>query len=424
MENQLIKCTDAVVKIASRCNINCTYCYMYNHEDKSYLGQPKFMSKETYISFFKKVKIHCLKNNILKFHFILHGGEPLMVGVDYMKSFIKTAKYILEPEVESIFSIQTNGILINDEWCTFIKDYKIGIGISIDGVKSINDKYRIDHKGKGTYDKVIKSIKLLQKNKIGFGILSVINIEANPIDAYNHFKELGIEAVDFLLPDYTYDNLPPQISSPSLNRLDTPYADWLIRIFDVWFEDKYKLDIRLFKYSICLLLGGQVDFDYIGTSNNDVLVIETDGGIEPVDSLKICGNEFTKLNANIKNHSIDFGLSSPLSKMYHLSKKLVSQQCKVCPILEICGGGFLPHRYSKTNGFNNPSLYCTDLIKLFTHIQYKVISEFSQKQLSEFGDVELYSAEKVKNEITKGLENTKLLEYSEYLESFKIEENV
>lgn len=397
---------------------------MYNHEDKSYLNQPKFMSRETYINFFKQVKIHCLKNNVKTFQFILHGGEPLMAGIDYINSFINNAKYILEPEIKAIFSIQTNGILINDEWCAFIKENKIGLGISIDGIKSINDKYRIDHRGRGTYDKVIESIKLLQKNKIGFGVLSVINLEADPIETYNHFKELGVESVDFLLPDYTYDNLPPNISLANLDRLKTPYADWLIKIFDKWFEDTQKLEIRLFKYSICLFLGGQIDFDYIGTSNNDVLVIETDGGIEPVDSLKICGSEFTKIDANINTHSIDYGLSSSLSRMYHLSKKLVSKQCKVCPLLEICGGGFLPHRYSKTNGFNNPSIYCTDLIKLFTHIQQRLMNEFSNEQLADFGNIQIYTVEKVKNDIRNGLKNKSPLEYSEFIESFKMDHNV
>jgi len=417
-----IKCTDAVVKIASRCNINCTYCYMYNSGDESYKFQPKFMNDETVISLFKKVKTHCLKKGLSTFHFILHGGEPLLVGESFFRDFVKKAKRILLPEIKPTFSIQTNGILINDKWCELFKELKIGIGISIDGIQSVNDENRIDHRGKGTYERVVKGIKTMQRNDVGIGVLSVVNVDSDPIEAYEHIKLLNITSVDFLLPDYTYDNPPKGIINGDLDRLNTPYADWLIKIFDKWFTDKDKLDIRLFKYAVCLLLGGEIEFDYIGTANNDVLVIETDGGIEPVDSLKICGNEFTKIKANIKTHQIDEALQSPLSRMYHLSKKMVSKRCSVCPILEICGGGFLPHRYSSNNGFNNPSIYCVDLIKLFTHMQGKVMNEFTKAQLEEFGGITILTHEDVKKSIRQEVQEAEEPGYSEFLEFFKTPE--
>lgn len=416
-----IRCTEAVVKIASRCNINCTYCYMYNQGDETYKNQPKIMEKLTYINLFKKVKIHYLKESIPSFHFIIHGGEPLLAGKKNIFDFIKKAKYILLPEIQPTFSVQTNGILIDEEWCSIFKELNINIGISLDGPKIINDQYRIDHKGKGTYDKVVKGINILQKNDIQSGILSVININSKPLETYEHIKSLGIDNIDFLFPESNHDTLPEGIENNSLHR-ETPYADWLINLFDLWFEDKNKLDIRFFKFSILLLLGDNVQFDYIGRSTNDIIVIETDGGIEPVDSLKICGDSFTKINFNIMSNSISEALQAPLNKMYNLSKKIVAKQCKVCPLLEICGGGYLPHRYSSSNGFNNPSIYCADLIKLYTHIQQRVMHQFSTAQLESLGGIKIYDIESVIKEIKTGLDSISGNTYCDqenYLESFK-----
>jgi len=416
-----VKCSGAVIKIASRCNINCTYCYMYNLGDETFKLQPKIMNEETINALLNKIKLHCLVEDIKKFQFILHGGEPLLAGKDFFKNFIKKANNYLLPEITPTYHIQSNGILIDKEWCDLFKEYKVNVGISLDGVKSVNDQYRVDHKGRGTYDSVIKGIKIVQENNLGLGMLTVINIDANPVELYEHLKLLKIDNVDFLLPDYTHDNLPSGITETSYTRESTPYADWLISIFEIWFTDKDKLDIRLFKYCVCLLLGGKISFDYLGTSNNNVLVIETDGGIEPVDSLKICGDGFTKMNANVSTHEFSEALSAPLSKMYHLSKKKIHKQCTVCPLKEICGGGFLPHRYSEKNGFNNPSVYCADLIKLFTHINNRVIKEFSEEQREEFGNSGSISIKDIKNEIRESLKNVKEPTYVEELEFFKIE---
>lgn len=413
-----LKCTGAVIKIASRCNINCTYCYMYNHEDKTFKLQPKIMSDETINDLIKKIKIHCLITKVEKFQFILHGGEPLLAGKTFFENLIKKANNYLLPEVKPTFHLQTNGILIDNEWCNLFKKHNVHVGVSLDGIKSINDQYRIDHKGKGSYDRVIKGIKVVQENNIGLGMLTVINIDADPIEFYEHLKHLKIDNVDLLFPDYTHDELPVGINNGSFTREKTPYADWLINIFDLWFSDKEKLDIRLFKYCVCLLIGGEINFDYLGTSNNNVLVIETDGGIEPVDSLKICGEGFTKMNANVSTNYFSEALSSPLSKMYLLSKKKIHKQCTICPLKQICGGGFLPHRYSKKNGFNNPSVYCADLIKLFTHIHNKVMNEFTEDQRNKFGGSNPISVKDIKFEINESLKTAKDPIYKEELEFF------
>ena len=426
MENSL-KCTLAGVKIASRCNINCTYCYMYNKGDSSFLGRPKVMHENTVDNLMKRVKSHCSLHEIEEFTFVLHGGEPLLAGKEFFKSFVNKAKKALEPETKVLFSTQTNAILLDDEWCDLLAELDISIGISIDGTKEANDQYRIDHKGKGTYEKVVKGLKItqnstsLRKKGIEAGLLSVMNIETDPMEVYEHFKNLQVKSVDFGLPDNTYDDLPPgKTQQHRMHDQSTPYADWLIPIFDRWFYEKeHFLRIRFFEDIISLVLGKKISYDQVGQENLEILVIETDGSIEALDVLRICGDGFTQAGTNVDSNDIDEALQTELAKLYHTSKQKLTKQCTVCPVKEICGGGYIPHRYSKENGFNNPSLYCSDLLKMITHIQNRVLSELPQSVLERY-DVELLSFEEAKRIIDQELVLAEEPAYLKELEEFKV----
>ncbi|WP_395853502.1 radical SAM protein [Cystobacter fuscus] len=363
-----------VVKVASRCNLNCSYCYVYNLGDTTWKRQPKVMSREVVGTLLQRVRGHCLRHGVKSFLFIFHGGEPLLAGPEFYSHFVEEARRILLPEVTPVFTLQTNGTLLTDEWCELLASLKIRIGISLDGPKEINDKHRVDHAGKGSYDATRRGIDTVLASphvRIPLSILSVINIESDPIAVYEHLKEVGAKTVDFLLPEATHDR-----PYPGWGKSEAPYADWLIAIFDRWFHEKpVPMRIRLFQEIMTDLLGGQSKLDTFGSSKNEVLVIETDGGIEPVGSLSICGDGFTKLGASVRTHEFEEALSTRLAQDYYLSGQSLSGTCQQCPVHEVCAGGYLPHRFSQKNGFDNPSVYCKDLMKLITHIQNKVLEQ-------------------------------------------------
>ena len=426
MENGF-KCTLVGVKIASRCNINCTYCYMYNKGDLSFKSRPKVMSDETVDALMEKSRKHCLRHGVKRFTFVLHGGEPMLAGKEFFRKFVQKAKDVMLPEIEPVFSTQTNAILIDDDWCDLFAELGIEIGISIDGTKEANDQYRIDHKGNGTYDRVIAGLRKTQESQslkdanIESGMLSVMNIETYPMEVYEHFKSLKVSSVDFGLPDNTYDDLPPgKVKKDKMHDQATPYADWLITIFDKWFhEEKHELRIRFFEDIISLILGKKISYDQVGTGKLEVLVVETDGGIEALDVLRICGDGFTKAGLNVKNNDLDEALESSLASLYHNSKQKLCKQCTICPVREICGGGYIPHRYSLENGFNNPSLYCSDLLKMIIHIQNSVLSEIP-KEVLEKHDISFLSFDLAKNLIDQNMETASEPAYLEELEEFKV----
>jgi uncharacterized protein len=368
-----------VVKIASRCNLNCTYCYMYNKGDTTYLQQPKVMSNDTIDNLITKIILHCQSHDLKVFTIVLHGGEPLLAGMEKIKYFVEKAnEYSMKNNIEIKFTIQTNGLLLTEEWCKFLSKFKIRLSISLDGVKEINDKYRIDHAGNGSYDKILEAVNIANVHYTlqPPSILSVLDINNNPVEALNHIVAIGAKSVDFLLPASNYKDLPPKPTYGAFVSSLNPYGDWLSTLYNhlKTIPIEKRPIVKLFHNLIAKIMGAEILSDIIGDDENHVLVIETNGDIEPIDMLKICGNGFTKGNINIFTNTLDDAFSLTLAELYYNSHNILCEQCKECPILSLCGSGFIVHRYSEDNKFNNPTVYCKDYIKFITHIQSDIVN--------------------------------------------------
>ncbi len=408
--NKALTCGFLVIKIASRCNLNCSYCFMYNLGDETYKNQPKVMDRGVAVAMLQRIRTHCLKHQLDSIILILHGGEPLLAGKEFYKNFVADANDILLPEVQPIFTTQTNGVLIDQEWCELFAELNVNVGISLDGTKAANDRYRLDHAGRSSYNKVVEGLQAaLQtealKNKPG--LLSVIDIHSDPIEVYEHLLGLNSSGIEFLLPDATHDQPPPGLEND--DGICTPYADWLIPIFDRWWAEpsEQRSGIRFFETIIMLLLGVSNGLDTIGVNENRALVIETDGGMEPVDSMKICGHGFTKVGANVLNHEIDEAYEDDLAKLYHLSGQMLCGICEECPVQDICAGGYLPHRFSRKNGFNNPSVFCRDLMKLCPYIQNKLFNKLSADAIKEIG-IDIINYEETKAILAQNIKGKKM----------------
>lgn len=369
-----------VMKIASRCNLNCSYCYMYNLQDKTYKDQPSVMCKEVVLATLEKSRAHALEHGTKVVNYIFHGGEPLLAGEEFFRHFVRNAKEILGDQIAARFSMQTNATLLTEKWMDLFVELDIRIGISLDGTKEFNDANRVDHQGNGSYDKVVSAINMMNSNpkyrKMLGGLLTVINLDSQPLEIYRHFRTLGAKGADFRLPDATYDNPPPAKMSPE----HTPFADWMLPIFDEWFadpDDSFK--VRMFENIIGLVFGATNSTEDIGGRKTEFVVIETNGGIEPPGALKACEEGLTKVGLNILTHEMKDVYEVPLFATFLSGQERLCQTCQKCPIVSVCGGGKLAHRFSSKNGFDNPSVYCADLMKLVTHVQEKTIASLPQE---------------------------------------------
>jgi uncharacterized protein len=360
------KCSLVVVKVANRCNLNCDYCYMFNGGDVSFRRRPPIMPLTIVDATIRRVSAHCRRHKLPRFVFILHGGEPLLAPMSFYRHFVQTAKAELK-DVEVEFRLQTNGTRITDEWCMLFRELEIGIGISLDGPRLANDRHRVDHKGRGSFDRTMAGWKRAVRHGLRPGLLMVIDIETDPLEVFDLVKNMNPPAVDFLLPDATYDKPPPAGANASQ---PSTYGQWLVKIFDAWTrDDNAAIKIRVFNQIMRSILGRSDGFDAIGTGPNEVLVIESDGEIQAVDSLRVCKNELTSSPYNVTTSELDDAFDDKLIQLYYSAhSSSLCSACQGCSIRPICGGGFLPHRFSTRNGFDNPSVYCDDLKAVIRHV--------------------------------------------------------
>lgn len=363
-----------IVKIASKCNLNCSYCHIYNHADTGWKKQPAFIDMATFQKFCDRVLEHCQAYDKKNVRVILHGGEPLLAGakrLSQMAGIVKST--LIANNINAVLSLQSNGLLFTDDIGKCLRKNNISIGISIDGPPSVNDLYRVDHRGNGQSQLLEKNINLISAKyrDVFSGFLTVVNPATDPVAVIKYLLSFNPPSIDLLLPHHHYENLPLH---KRLNLQDTVFADWLIAVYDYWLDSGTDTSIRYFESIIRLVLGGRTLVETIGNPEVDAIVIESNGEIELDDNLRSTYDGMTRLGYNLFDNSFNEIAATESFRMRRLGNNTLSAKCQACYLVKICGGGNLPHRYSAEKHFDNPSVYCTDLEKLILHIKASVES--------------------------------------------------
>lgn len=381
--------TSLVLKVASRCNLNCSYCYMYNLGDTTYRNQPKIMSKETVGEIISEVHRYTQKYSIKNFQFIFHGGEPLLATLSWYEYFVRCASQTMK-DIRLDYSLQTNGVLYDESWARGLKSIGVRVGFSWDGPEKIHNKFRTYRNGRGSYMEVVKGMEIHKLINGQVGGLSVINAEIDPNEYYQNVKDLGMSSFTLLLPQLHY-SMKEEFKFFNYSTDDITFGKWLCELFDLWWDDpdNNKPNIHYFTDFITMILGDKKSHESFGDGENTVLVIETNGDIETSTSLKSCGNGFTKENNKISNTTLDEALDSELIRLFLTSHINLCKTCKTCKIKHICGGGRINERFSEKNGFDNPTIYCNDIKFIITHIQNRLLEDFSNEELNELDLEEL-----------------------------------
>jgi uncharacterized protein len=315
-----------------------------------------------------RAKEYCDNRPNHKMSITFHGGEPTLLGSKRFSDYVRKVHEILGSRLGGII-IQTNGTLLDENWIKVFKEWNISVGVSIDGSEVSHNMNRIYRHGGGSHSACINGYMLLRKAGLKPGITCVINPASNGLENYLYFRSLGAVRMNFLFPDATweskkrlYDQFGP-----------TPVANYLIPIFDKWFaDDNPDIQIRILWSLISKMMGGSHNSDAFGNPQMDYLIIETDGSIQTLDSLRVCEEGIDNSGLNVLTNSFDdLQMGVPFVNYIMSNEIPLCIECQKCPEVDICGGGHLPHRYSKKNGFNNPSVWCKDILKLLSHIRVK-----------------------------------------------------
>jgi uncharacterized protein len=370
--------------IGPLCNLNCEYCF-YLEKQALFAADEKYRMSDKVLSAFIINYITSQPTPIVEF--VWQGGEPSLLGMDFFKRIIELQKpFVGQKTITNSF--QTNGTLLTDEWCSFLKKNNFMVGISLDGPKEVHDRYRRDRKGKGTFDQVMHGLRLLQKHKVEYNVLACVARESakRPLDIYHFFKDEGVEFIQFTpvverITDAAGTHGGLRLAGPAaLDKKDdqggvTPwsvipeeYGDFLIAIYEEWVShDVGTVFVMNFEWALNAWIGNPSPVCVHARTCGRSVVIEHNGDIFACDH---CVFPEYKLG-NIVSDTLPDIVAKSLRSGFGVAKETaLPRWCRDCEVLPACQGGCPKHRFEKTY-YDEPGLQylCAGYKKFYLHIR-------------------------------------------------------
>ena len=343
---------------SSACNLRCEYCFYTAVAKKREVFDKGMLSLETSEKMISSA-FECSKDFV---GFVFQGGEPLIRGIDFYREFVSLVKKYNTSTAEVSFAVQTNGTLLNDEWCEFFRENNFLVGVSLDGNEEQN-KYRVYPDGSASFGDIMGGIELLKKHNVQFNVLSVLtkNLANTFRDSYKFFKSMGLSYLQYIpcLRDFDSDD-----DVYVMNNED--YLNYLNSAFRMYYNARLRgtpFSIRQFDNYVLLAHGSCPEQCGMKGGCSEQFVVEGDGSVYPCDFY--CNDEQCLGNINDTSFAqmrkskkaLDFISSS-------FEKKDQSNECKYYYLC--CGGGCKRNNAS----FN----YCETYKKFFSQNEGKILS--------------------------------------------------
>ena len=374
-----------LLKVASRCNLDCNYCYVYQMGDDAWRLQPKHMPATVQLAAVRQLA-NLYSHQRQPFSVVLHGGEPLLIGARRLRRLCRQLRRALPAPCG--VHVQTNGLLLTDEVIDIFVQFNVGVSISIDGPSEVHDSARVDHAGQGSHQRVVEAIGRLTSRRDAIplfaGVLAVIDPTSRPDRVYGALKETGAPSIDFLVRDGNRTRLPPG----KADIRSTEYGCWMAGLLDIYLSDPAPPRVRVLDDMLRIILGGKAQKEGVGTTDYGILVIETDGGIHKNDTLKVAhegADRFARKSWSILSDSLLDVVRTQAYADYYRQQRPTARACRVCSEIAVCGGGMVAHRWSQDRGYDNPSVYCADQLLLIGHMRNWI--ERHRAAISEEGGV-------------------------------------
>lgn len=363
------------------CNLNCSYCYLSEESRKN----SEKMSLPVQKELIKKIANSKYSKNA---HLCWHVGEPLTVGIAFYRNFFK----MLQEEGGNAntiqYSMQSNGTLINEDWISLIKEYNIRLSLSLDGPAFIHNKNRVNWSGKGSHDRVQKSINLLREKDLPLKAICVLTNDSldYPDELFNYFLENGFTDLSFNPEEQEGSNDKSSfLIQNSYNKTSLiKYKRFMTRIFDLWFLNRQKINIREFDSVMKHMISIREHKNNIHNSMCkplSIISINMHGGISTFSPELIGGfrnnvQEFIFGNIFEINDFDDILANPKLQEVYQDIQIGISACKKTCSYFDICGGGAPSNKLSEHGTFK-----VTETTFCITHV--KIIADIIQEKLDE-----------------------------------------
>jgi uncharacterized protein len=365
----------------ARCNLECAYCFFLKKE-QLYPGSSFSMSDETMEQYLRQtIAAHSAPEVTIAWQ----GGEPTLMGLDFFKRAVDIEKDALRPGMSVENTLQTNGVLLDDQWCEFLHEKKFLVGLSMDGPREMHDAYRRNKAGDSVFDRVMRAARLMQKHRVEFNILCTVNAvnSERPLEVYRFFRdELKSPYLQFI-PIVERDNeTGNQEGTRVTERSVRPekYGRFLIEIFDEWVEkDVGQMFVQFFDGVLMSYLRGHSSLCVLQPTCGEALALEHNGDIYSCDHFV----EPSHLLGNIHTSSISDFISSDQQRAFGQNKSnTLPRVCRECEYLFTCHGECPKNRVLTTaDGEQGLNWLCAGLKEFFSHTRpdMMIMSELIRK---------------------------------------------
>lgn len=362
-----------ILKVHGRCDLACDYCYVYQSPDHSWLAKPVVMTPTIADMTCDRIIEHVDAYQLTEVTVVLHGGEPLLSPPALPDRIAQRLRAGLPSGVRLQLHVQSNGASLTGPRLDRLLTQGYRIGISLDGDAVSHDRHRRYADGRGSFARVDSALRLLSTRPGALaGLLCTVDLANDPLQVFAGLLRYSPPVIDFLLPHGNWDSPPPDRPTDD----STPYGDWLVTVFDHWYDSPGPpVSVRMFEELLALLLGGASRTETIGLSSAGLVVVETDGSLEQVDTLKTAFPGAPDTGLNVHTHSFEAALELPTTAARQIGVHALAPVCRTCPVHRVCGAGYYPHRYRSGTGFRNPSVYCADLRRLIEHARARVLAD-------------------------------------------------
>lgn len=346
-----------LVKLAARCNLDCTYCYWFR--DPTVYDSPNRLTPEAEFAFLERLREHIAAYRLRRFGLLFHGGEPLLFGKQRFSVLIDALRALSAETGCSIpMALTTNGTLIDDEWAELLKVNGVSVTVSVDGPKHINDRFRLLLKGGGSHDLAMRGISYLRAAGMDPGILAVYSPGMSADEIVRYFVQQKLLAFNVLIPDATHDS--PQHATDGV-------GEFFSELFEIWWTS-YRdegVDISFCTNVIRGLVTGNTGTESFGHGPMTTATLMPNGDLEPLDVTRITGAGSTRTAVSVLRDPIQAIRSDPLWLRLLDASLRLHTDCERCDYRSACGGGHIASRWGRGREYDNPSVHCAHLKTIF-----------------------------------------------------------